>query len=136
LQLHFAATLSHRVHGLPKGKRIRLDRIEHLRILRDEVDVANTLRAQVLLQLVPLMDVVDLLHALLERDCNQQADRDRAQVDPEISPAMHRAVWWVDFHGYVSRRQLRLRQGPDLDVECFLKLSHAVRASRLRASLL
>jgi type VI protein secretion system component VasF len=55
------------------------------------------LRAQRCLQLVPLMQLVQLLHALLQRDRNQQPHRDRPQVDPEVLPGMDRFVRRVYF---------------------------------------
>jgi hypothetical protein len=54
--------------------------------------VARTLLAQVLLQRMPLVPMMHPLRALLQADRNQQPQRNRPQVNPEILPRMHSTV--------------------------------------------
>ena len=57
--------------------------------LREQL-IPLALRMQRRLQLMPLMQLVQLLHALLQRDGNQQSHRNRSNMDDEIFPRMLR----------------------------------------------
>lgn len=52
--------------------------------------------AEARLQLMPLLQSVQRLDALLQRDRNQQADRDRPQMDEKVPPGVGSLVGRVD----------------------------------------
>lgn len=49
-------------------------------------------------ELMALVEVVQGFDGLLERDGDEEAEGDGADMNPEIFPGMERVVGWVDFH--------------------------------------
>jgi hypothetical protein len=50
---------------------------------------------------MPLIQMVQFLDALLQRDGDQQPRRNRSQVNPEILPGMRRVRYVYIKHGFV-----------------------------------
>ena len=93
-----AALRNRLIHSaVPRHQRV-LQRRHPLEIHLQRRLIVLTFIMQFLLQRMTLMHPVQRFHPLLQAQRNQQANRDRPQVDPELSPRVERLMWRMNFH--------------------------------------
>jgi hypothetical protein len=71
--------------------------------LREDLDVLLALEAELFAGLLDLMAMVEVLHALLQADCDDEAHDDGGDVDEEVSPGVGSVCGWMDVKHRVEK---------------------------------